>query len=579
MGDPERAGVVPPAATAVARLRGRAASCSARRTAAVRRRHRDGQRGARAHQQPLRPRAHARRQQRRRGGGDRRAWPACGLGTDRARASGCPPTSAGSRRSSRAPARAAHRRVDDEPARRARRPTHPGRSAGSHRSPTSRCSCASSEDLTGMTPASPRPARRPATVALRPARRGPDGERPRRSTPETVGDRGGRAGAQAAAAPRSPTPPPGRRARADDRGLALLRPGGQRWRAVAAAAALGRLPQPHARLRRALRPASCARCSPTRLAHGDDEPDRARSTRRAGRRRQPHRVARGDRAGRHVARGAAARRPGDRPAVARRRRARVALEPRARAREGGAAADLVERGDVAVATLRCPPCRSPALHGLPSRMSGTPSSGQTASFLAAGTTASSAEPPPADAQPRSRPRRARWRPRRPPSGAAGGAAAAGPRDRGGSEPRRRRSGSAPCPPSYADRNRAHVDLAPGAQAVAGSPAGGPASSPLANAAVVVWLWLAGRARGHPRHREPAHRRRAHHRAARRLPRAPRAAAARAPAGARAPRGLRPARRVAPRQRQAHRAAVLPRRADHRGYTLGDRISLPARSSA
>ena len=72
---------------------------------AVRRRDRDRQPGLRAHEQPVRPRAHARRQQRRRGGGRSppAARPAASAPT-RARASACPPTSAASPRSSRPPA-------------------------------------------------------------------------------------------------------------------------------------------------------------------------------------------------------------------------------------------------------------------------------------------------------------------------------------------------------------------------------------------------------------------------------------------------------------------------------------------
>ena len=55
---------------------------SARRTVPVRRRDRDRQRGLRAHEQPVRPRAYAGRVQRRRGGRDRRGRSAFGLGTD-----------------------------------------------------------------------------------------------------------------------------------------------------------------------------------------------------------------------------------------------------------------------------------------------------------------------------------------------------------------------------------------------------------------------------------------------------------------------------------------------------------------
>ena len=211
----------------------------------VRRRDRDRQRRLRAHEQPLRPRAHARRQQRRRGGGDRGADVAV-RARHRLRRER-PPA-----RPLLRPRRAQADRRPDPDHRRARRrgpvrlpvgPAHPDRAARRTRPPTSRCCCAPSPARTAPTAAS-RPSRSATrrAVELRGLRltvQVENGLAP--PTPETAAAVEAAAAAlTAAGCTRADEPHPARRPRAHDRGLALLRRRPGLRRAVAAAAPLGR---------------------------------------------------------------------------------------------------------------------------------------------------------------------------------------------------------------------------------------------------------------------------------------------------------------------------------------------------
>ena len=143
IGEPERAGVVPSADATVVRADARRGRDPARQDQlpALRRRDRDRQPGLRAHEQPLRPRAHAGRQQRRRGG-DRRGGraPRSASAPTRARACACPAHFCGlaAIKPTRGP-RAGHRRDRRRGAdRRARRPAHAGRRRSRAAWPTSR---------------------------------------------------------------------------------------------------------------------------------------------------------------------------------------------------------------------------------------------------------------------------------------------------------------------------------------------------------------------------------------------------------------------------------------------------------
>ena len=98
--------------------------------------------------------------------------------------------------------------------------------------------------------------------AARPARRRADRERPRRAhSRDGRRRRGGRGRAAGGGRERRGRAPSRRRARADDRGLALVRRGRPGRRAVAAPAPLGRVPRPHARVRRRATTCCSARCS------------------------------------------------------------------------------------------------------------------------------------------------------------------------------------------------------------------------------------------------------------------------------------------------------------------------------
>ena len=135
---------------------------------------------------------------------------------------------------------------------------------------TSRCCCASS------------PARTAATAASRPVALGdPRRRRPARACASRSqtdngldaadpgdgrGGRGGRGGARRGRRAVEEARHPRRRARAHDRRLALLRRRRRRRRPVAPAAPLGRVPRRDARLRARATTCSCAPCSPARRA-------------------------------------------------------------------------------------------------------------------------------------------------------------------------------------------------------------------------------------------------------------------------------------------------------------------------
>src|SRR3954447_7476058 len=133
----------------------------------------------------------------------------------------------------------------------------------------------------------------------------------------------------------------GRRARLDDRGLALLRRRAALRRALPAAAPLGRLSLRHARVRRALRrPPRAGVPRPGPSARHDERRRRGRPD-RLHHAVQPQRLARGDRPLRHVAGGTADRRAGRGRAVAGRRRPGRGRATRGRPRRVPPAAALI----------------------------------------------------------------------------------------------------------------------------------------------------------------------------------------------------------------------------------------------
>ena len=294
---------------------------------ALRRRDRDGQRGLRPDEQPVRPGAHARRQQRRRGGHRRRA----GLAVRRRHRLGRqrppprPLLRPGLPQADRPP-RAGHRRARRRgPDRRARRPAHPARADGALGRPTWRCCCGSSPAPTGATAASPPvPLGDPEAVALRGLRvavHTDDGLR--HSDAETVAAverRGRRAAGRGRRGGRGA--PAGRRPRAHHRGLALLRRRAQsaelyrllrRWDAYRGE--MLAFAERHELILSPVFP-DPARRHGTMNVPGRDRSDELHDA------AQPHRLA-----GRHgplrdLARGPADRRPARRAAVARRRGAR-----------------------------------------------------------------------------------------------------------------------------------------------------------------------------------------------------------------------------------------------------------------
>ncbi len=267
IGASERVGVVPGAdATAVARMRAAGAILLGKTNCPeYGGGYRDGQPGPRPHLEPLRPGAHARREQRRRGG-DRRGGglPVRArhrLGRQRAPAGPLlrPRVAQAERR-----ARPAHRRARRRgAARHARRPAHAGRPAGAlgrgRRAAAARRGGSRRARRRGR---AGRAGRARGRRAARPARRRADRERPRRPhSRDGRRRRGGGGRAAGGGRERRGRAPSRRRARADDRGLALVRGGRPGRRAVAPPAPLGRVPHPHARVRRRATTCCCARCS------------------------------------------------------------------------------------------------------------------------------------------------------------------------------------------------------------------------------------------------------------------------------------------------------------------------------
>ena len=208
--------------------------------------------------------AHAGRQLRRRGGGDRGRLlalrPRHRLGRQRAPAR---PLLRPRRAQADLRPRPGHRRDRrPRPDRRARRPAHPGRhprplGARRRAHPRARQRPRRRRRRRPARPADGARRGRPA----RPPRRGPDRQRARHpDARDRRRDRGRGAGARGGGRAGRAREPARRRPRADDRRLALLR---RRLGPLRHPAPLGRLPQRDARLVRGLRPRSSAPSSPS----------------------------------------------------------------------------------------------------------------------------------------------------------------------------------------------------------------------------------------------------------------------------------------------------------------------------